>query len=94
MRLIALTDLQMLSTAPKHQKRGAGSMLVKKGLEIADEKGLNAVLEASPAGAPLYKKHGYVEKGRAVFEPRKYGKDADPHVNLCMVRELPGKSQE
>lgn len=55
----AFTDLQILITDPAHQRRGAGSMLVKWGCERADERGLISVLTASEAGLKVYLNHGF-----------------------------------
>ncbi|KAI1504357.1 acyl-CoA N-acyltransferase [Biscogniauxia marginata] len=51
--------LRFLHTDPKHQDRGAGTMLVKWGLEEAKKLGLVAYLESSEAGHSLYKKCGF-----------------------------------
>ncbi|KAI4659442.1 uncharacterized protein J4E78_005870 [Alternaria triticimaculans] len=51
--------LDTLVTLPQHGRRGAGSMLVRWGCEKADEVGVEAFLEASPMGAPMYARHGF-----------------------------------
>ena len=51
--------LDTLVTLPQHGRRGAGSMLVRWGCEKADEAGVEAFLEASPMGAPMYARHGF-----------------------------------
>ncbi|KAH7378239.1 hypothetical protein BKA66DRAFT_147710 [Pyrenochaeta sp. MPI-SDFR-AT-0127] len=51
--------LDTLVTLPNHERRGAGSMLVRWGCEKADEAGVEAYLEASPMGAPMYARHGF-----------------------------------
>ncbi|KAJ5208052.1 hypothetical protein N7449_002431 [Penicillium cf. viridicatum] len=53
--------LDMLGTHPDYRCRGAGSMLVRWGCEIADREGVGAYIDASKAGAPLYAKHGFVD---------------------------------
>lgn len=55
-------DLDMLGTHPDYRCRGAGSMLVRWGCEIADHEGVGAYIDASKAGAPLYAKHGFVDR--------------------------------
>jgi GNAT superfamily N-acetyltransferase len=55
------TDLDTVGTHPDYQKRGAGAMLVKWGCDLADENDVAAYVDASKAGAPLYKKHGFVD---------------------------------
>jgi GNAT superfamily N-acetyltransferase len=55
------TDLDTVATHPDYQRRGAGAMLVKWGCDLADENDVAAYVDASKAGAPLYKKHGFVD---------------------------------
>ncbi|KGO76730.1 Acyl-CoA N-acyltransferase [Penicillium italicum] len=54
--------LDMLGTHPDYRCRGAGSMLVRWGCEIADREGVGAYIDASKAGVPLYAKHGFVDR--------------------------------
>ena len=54
--------IDMLSTHPEHERRGAGSMLVKWGTDIADNKGLKAFVQGSRLGKPLYESHGFVDR--------------------------------
>lgn len=54
-------DLDTLGTHPDYQRRGAGSMLVKWGCDLADKDGVAAYVDASKEGAPLYQKHGFVD---------------------------------
>ncbi|KAJ8060886.1 hypothetical protein OCU04_009967 [Sclerotinia nivalis] len=49
-----------ITTDPKHQKRGAGSMLVKWGVNMADSLNGEAYLEATEMGRPVYEKFGFV----------------------------------
>jgi len=57
-----LVVIDMLSTHPEHQRRGAGSMLVKWGTDIADTMGLKAFVQGSRLGKHLYESHGFVDK--------------------------------
>ncbi|KAF9696331.1 hypothetical protein EKO04_005728 [Ascochyta lentis] len=65
--------LDTLVTLPSHERRGAGSMLVRWGTERADEAGVEAYLEASPMGAPMYARHGFEPVKRVELDLRKYG---------------------
>jgi GNAT superfamily N-acetyltransferase len=51
--------LDIIFVDPKHQSRGAGSKLVKWGVNRADEMGVEAFLEATRFGRPLYEKNGF-----------------------------------
>ncbi|PCG94400.1 Acyl-CoA N-acyltransferase [Penicillium occitanis (nom. inval.)] len=53
--------LDTVGTHPDYQRRGAGSMLVKWGCDLADRDGVSAYVDASKEGAPLYQKHGFVD---------------------------------
>jgi GNAT superfamily N-acetyltransferase len=53
--------LDTLVTHPNHHRRGAGGLLVAWGCEQADAKGVEAYLEASPMGKPLYARFGFEE---------------------------------
>lgn len=52
-------DLEIVGTAPKFQRQGAGSKLIKHGCERADEQGVQAFLEAAPDALPLYLRLGF-----------------------------------
>ena len=53
--------IDMLSTHPEHERRGAGSMLVKWGTDIADSLGMKAFVQGSRRGKTLYERHGFVD---------------------------------
>ena len=48
-----------MGTAPKFQRKGAGSKLIMYGCERADEQGFEAFLEAAPDALSLYQKFGF-----------------------------------
>ena len=52
----------MLGTHPDYRGRGAGSVLIKYGCDLADKNGVGAYVDASKAGAPLYAKFGFVDE--------------------------------
>lgn len=56
--------LQFLAVDPKWQRNGIGQMLVRWGLERAQEEGIHAGLESSLAGCPMYLKLGFQEFAR------------------------------
>ncbi|CAG8962084.1 hypothetical protein HYFRA_00005127 [Hymenoscyphus fraxineus] len=82
--------LELLATLPEMQGKGAASMLLKWGLEKADEAGLESYLEASPKGKSLYEKMGFEEKGRLVLPSP--DDDAEEFVECFMLREPRTKS--
>jgi GNAT superfamily N-acetyltransferase len=63
-----LQVIEMLSTHPEHQRRGAGTMLMEWGTDIADSLGLRAFVQAGRVGAKhLYGSHGFVDKYKEGF---------------------------
>ncbi|KAF4304200.1 putative gnat family [Botryosphaeria dothidea] len=78
--------LSLLVTHPNHYRRGAGSMLIRWGTEQADRAGLMCFLEASKAGRPLYKRHGFVVKEITTFDLTKYG-GTGTDENTTMTRQ-------
>ncbi|CZT43054.1 uncharacterized protein RSE6_03033 [Rhynchosporium secalis] len=52
--------LDMLSTHPDHQKRGAAKILVQWGCEIADRMGVEAFIEGTAVARRLYESCGFV----------------------------------
>jgi GNAT superfamily N-acetyltransferase len=79
----------MLATDPAYQGKGAGSLMMKWGLNQADEKGWEAYLEASPDAVPLYEKFGFREAGRTDTFIDNERVKATWYRNLFMIR--PGK---
>ena len=77
--------LDTLVTLQAHERRGAGSMLVRWGCEKADEVGVEAFLEASPMGAPMYARHGFQAVKTVELDLRRWsGEDKmDFIVSLC-----------
>ena len=77
--------LDTLVTLPNHERRGAGSMLVNWGTERADEAGIEAYLEASPMGAPMYARHGFEPIKRVGLDLRKYGGEEILEFIVCLL---------
>ncbi|OQO04925.1 hypothetical protein B0A48_07943 [Cryoendolithus antarcticus] len=67
--------LQILVTHPAHQRRGAGSLLVKWGCDRADEVGVVAVLMASAAGLHVYEKAGFLTVKTSELDLQPWGVD-------------------
>ncbi len=91
-----MSDLAVLSalcTDPQHQRRGAGTLSIRWGREIAQRHGVPAFLEATPAGLPVYKKSGFQEVDKFVFDLEKYG-GVGSRVNVQMIKypDIPPRS--
>ncbi|KAK5115960.1 hypothetical protein LTR62_000416 [Meristemomyces frigidus] len=78
--------LSVLVTDPQHQRRGAGTLLVKYGCDKADSLGLFAILHASPAGVGVYTKQGFEVIEEKLLDLRPFGVD-ESEVRRFMIRE-------
>ncbi|KAF2090810.1 acyl-CoA N-acyltransferase [Saccharata proteae CBS 121410] len=80
--------LSSLLTDPAHGRKGAGTMLLRWGLERADEAGLETFLEATPMARGLYERWGFVVVERCGFELGGWGKEGEEGTvwHYCMVR--------
>ena len=80
--------LGIIATEPGEGRRGAGKMLMRWGVERADEVGVEMFLEASPMGVGLYGGVGFEEVGEfevGIGEGERY-------VHKVMVRPGKGRS--
>ncbi|KAK5624487.1 hypothetical protein RRF57_000203 [Xylaria bambusicola] len=78
--------LRLLHVDPKHQRRGAGAMLVNWGVEEAKKLGLPAFLESSPAGHSLYQRFGFRDIDINLIDFTRFGK-ATNHTTYIMALE-------
>ena len=83
-------DFKLLHTDPKHQRRGAGGLLLKTMTEEADKLGVPVHLEATPEGEPLYVKWGFERTQLVVTDFSKWGGPAH-HEYSVMVRQPKGQ---
>jgi len=79
--------LEILATKQEYQGKGAGSMILKWGLQKADEDGVESFLEASPAGLPIYERYGWKERGRLVIDLEGKVEQQSEFVEVFMVRD-------
>lgn len=83
--------LNLLCVHQDFQRKGAGAMLVKWGMNCADELDLPIHLEASAAGFGLYKKLGFRQVEVAVVKAEDWDGDHDRSF-IAMVRHPKGAS--
>ncbi|MCJ1426386.1 hypothetical protein MMC29_004289 [Sticta canariensis] len=63
--------LNMCFVDPDHRRRGVGSLLVEWGTRKADEMGVEAFIEATDIGKPLYDRHGFTSMNEYTLKPSK-----------------------
>ncbi|KAL9102560.1 MAG: hypothetical protein Q9163_002310 [Psora crenata] len=87
---VTSTALDILVVDPGCQRRGAGRMLVKWGTAIADQMKVQAVVEATDYGRPLYESEGFNYVYHHVVDlPEKWaGRDRQKFI--WMVRPVKG----
>lgn len=66
-------SLKLLATLPNYHRRGAGTLLLKRGLEWADGLGLPVYLDAAVSGVALYERHGFHVVEQIPFDGTKHG---------------------
>ena len=76
--------LKFLHTDPKHQRRGAGSALIRWGLDKSRELKLPAYLEASVTGYGLYAKHGFQDVGLLEYDLAEWGGEGTTGIVLML----------
>lgn len=79
--------LDLLVTHPDYYRRGAGSMPIAWGTARADEMDLDAYLEASEMGQPLYERHGFKIVKLLQFDLSRFGGEG-VFRHMCMLRHL------
>ena len=68
--------LDALMTDPRHERRGAASMLVQWGCERADEMRIETFLTSSHTGTPVYERCGFRTVKKVSFDPvKEVGRD-------------------
>lgn len=84
--------LGMIVTSPDYRRRGAASLLLRWGIEKADERGVEIYLESSVAGRPLYEKFGLRPLKVFEFNMAQLGFEGiDKHT--CMLRPAQGRAR-
>lgn len=84
--------LELIATRPEFQGKGAAGMLMRWGLEKADEEGVETYLEASPAGKPIYEHFGFQEVDRLVHNLEGKGVEEKEYLEVIMVRPVMSKN--
>ncbi|KAF2474432.1 uncharacterized protein BDR25DRAFT_256293 [Lindgomyces ingoldianus] len=79
--------LHLLHTDPKFQKRGAGGLLLKWGMDKSNELGFPVYLESTPDGHPFYLKYGFKDIEEFALDISRFGGGDKPHVTPLMLRE-------
>jgi GNAT superfamily N-acetyltransferase len=81
--------LGMICTLPDYQRRGAGTMQCKWGLDLAKEKKLEVTLFASPMGRLLYEHLGFDVRGTVIVQVK--GEEEKLTIK-AMAYDTPGRS--
>ncbi|KKZ62800.1 hypothetical protein EMCG_02843 [[Emmonsia] crescens] len=86
--------LSFIGTYPKHEGRGAGSMLIRWGLERSASENVPIQLESTMVAWPLYKKLGFEDKGRIQMQLEGVGKGGKSvlYEELSLVYSPKGSS--
>jgi GNAT superfamily N-acetyltransferase len=75
--------LELVVTKPEYRRKGAAGLLLRWGLEKADQEEVEAYLEASPEEKPVYEHFGFREVERLVVLDGEF-------VECMMIRGIKG----
>lgn len=56
-------ELEIMAVSPSHERRGVGTLLLQWGMRAASGDNTPIVVVATPAGARLYARHGFIKLG-------------------------------
>lgn len=86
------TALSIIAVSPAHQGKGAGSILLKYGMEKADREGARIYLTASSAGYAIYEKKGWKSlDDTIVVDAEQWGlPNGGVSRTVCMMRDAVG----
>lgn len=82
-------SLRLLATHPQHHRKGAGSLLLRHGLEKADNLKMPVYLDAGINGRPLYERFGFKVTSDFPFDGRHFGGRSEGK-HWCMLRPAQG----
>lgn len=85
-KLTSFSVLAILVTDPDHWRRGAGGLLVKWGVDLANQNGLPAYVEATEKGSSVYRRGGFIEKEHMSVDLSKFGAE-EPYTARLMLYE-------
>ncbi|KAI5269121.1 acyl-CoA N-acyltransferase [Aureobasidium subglaciale] len=78
--------LDYLAVSPKYQRQGAGALLLRDGLAVADANGLKSYTTASAAGVKLYQNQGFETVEVVTVDYSKFG-GVGPVTDYFMIRQ-------
>lgn len=91
--VLTATVIDLLFVHPDHHRRGVGRALVGRTCSIADERGLNAIVEASPQGKRTYEICGYESKESVEIPPGRWEQAGKPvQQYYWMERKIPSRN--
>ncbi|KAI0023919.1 hypothetical protein F4780DRAFT_776149 [Xylariomycetidae sp. FL0641] len=85
--------LALLVTAQQHRRRGAGSLLVRWGIDLSEATGLPCYLQASEQGRQLYRHHGFEDIDTVEYDLSRYGLEGIERMTEMIRRPSSRKSE-
>jgi len=83
---MVIVELEGFAVHPNWQRKGVGSMLVKKFLKSVDADYAKCYVHSSRNGKPLYEKFGFKMMGVVTIDLKELG-DYEPYTTWDMKRE-------
>lgn len=82
----ASLDLSILCVHPSYQGRGLSTALLQPMLDLADQLGVTAYLEALENAVPVYEKLGFKKVDELIYDESKTGLEGVRRIDI-MLRE-------
>lgn len=79
-----ISDLSLLCVHPSYQGRGLSTALLKPLLDLADQHGVTAYLEALENATPVYKKLGFEKVDEIVYDESKTGHEGVRRIDIML----------
>jgi predicted N-acetyltransferase YhbS len=83
---MVIIELEGLAVHPNWQRKGVGSMLIKKFLESVDADHAKCYVVSSRTGKPVYERFGFKMMGVVAVDLKEFG-DYEPYTTWNMQRE-------
>lgn len=90
--MLTCADCHVVAVKPGHQRKGAGALLTRWGLDLAEQLQLPVYLESSPQARRLYQKLGFEQVGTVVHDASVLEKDED--VEIPLLVKMPATLEE
>lgn len=88
LKLTSSIVLALLVTDSRYRRRGAGSLVVKWGIDLSEETGIPCYLQASEQGRRLYSHYGFEAIDTVEYNLSEYGLEGVERMTEMLRKPL------